>query len=209
MSRNNIFKDFISSNNLRYIHRIVSLNYTTIDFNTYIKNFLKLMENHPTIYEVEFLNAEFFKYCSQDAKESYAISMLNKYNLRPKGLEHLNKEPLHQRQKTKYSSVFVNEDEERWRAGNANRTAEQTMAEYWGEGSVSSNVQTDRTKVGRAYEGENSWTTEWKKNGSKPFGTRPPPLWHMNGIRAHEKDIDETLGSSSEFDSKVYKYDTS
>jgi len=200
---------FTSNTNLKYLSKLLK------DKNYNLKNLerdLTMFIGHNSqrlVDDINFLNSEFFRYVLENCNiktqkyESYAMYMLETNNLRPKGLTHLNNEILYQANKNDYSSGFSNENDSPWRDGEI-KSSKETIAEYLGENYVTSDIKVNRNVLGRAYEDVNSWSSKWSED-EKKRGTRPVPLWHKNGIRAHETNIDETL-RPFESESRIYRY---
>ena len=103
-----------------------------------------------------------------------------------------------------------------WENGDPNRTAEQAVAEYWGEGQVASDynetalgsMEIGGKTHGEVYaEGDN-----WRENGGTRFMRYPTiPFWQNLSHRGgYDYDIEETLGSGSrELDNHVRRWDMS
>lgn len=109
----------------------------------------------------------------------------------------------------------VDPDDWGWAVGDPGRTAQEALAEYWGEGAVESSV---------AQRGSTSGTTQgaeayierygrgglWRENGGARFMRYPEiPTWqNLSRGREYERDIDETLGRGSrEQDTQVRRWD--
>jgi hypothetical protein len=132
-----------------------------------------------------------------DDDEPYHVRMFTADSLRPPGLERLNGvSPLHdatvQRRDKDHDEFLYGEDDAPWSAGNAGRTPEQAIAEYWGEGATASG------------------------GGAAP-GTKPEkrfmryessPFWQRGGREGYDFDIEDTLGvSGRELDGQVRRWD--
>lgn len=141
--------------------------------------------------ELRRLNHAFYEdhiNISQSAKEPYHVSMFVADSLRPPGLEHLN---------GRHDGVSMNDDDEPWSAGNPHRSTEMAMAEYWGENNVASTTKVN--SIGHAY-GDTS--------RQRFMRYETIPVWQRNGRRAHDTDIQETLGSSAlELDSQTRRWE--
>lgn len=97
-----------------------------------------------------------------------------------------------------------------WSRGDPNRTAEQALAEYWGDGRVTSDTMTGATEtMGRTYGELYAWGDSWRENG----GTRAQryeriPFWQRGGRMGYDTDIEETLGTAGrELDAHVRGWD--
>ena len=137
--------------------------------------------------------------------EPYHMRMFISDSLRPPGLEHLNSPgphfALNEDQRTwgparaDDSDVFLyGEDDAPWSRGNPNRTAEQAVAEYWGDG------EAEDYTVGHP-RGRESGGTRFMRYESVPF-------WQRGGREGYEYDIEENLGTASrEMDGHVRRWD--
>ena len=83
-----------------------------------------------------------------------------------------------------------------WSAGNPNRSAEQAIAEYWGDNHTSSDTIIGSTEFAGVKNGDlYAWGPNWKKNGGSSFMRYPTiPFWQQGGREGIDYDIDETLG---------------
>ena len=83
-----------------------------------------------------------------------------------------------------------------WSVGNPNRSAEQAIAEYWGDSHVSSDTIIGSTEFAGIKNGDIfTWGPNWKKNGGSAFMRYPTiPFWQSGGREGIDYDIDETLG---------------
>ena len=83
-----------------------------------------------------------------------------------------------------------------WSVGNPNRSAEQAIAEYWGDNHVSSDTIIGSTKFAGIKNGDIfAWGPNWKKNGGSSFMRYPTiPFWQQGGREGIDYDIDENLG---------------
>lgn len=146
--------------------------------------------------EVKRLNKEFYqsqKTANAPSSESYAMRMFEADSLRPAGLEHLNDEPAR--------GMYGGEDEP-WSAGDASRSAEQALAEYWGESLSESHLHV--VGDGAAYGGP------MDRGFNGRFKRPHPPFWQKGGREGYERDISETLGNSpSELNGQVRGWDMS
>ena len=123
-----------------------------------------------------------------DDDEPYHVRMFTADSLRPPGLERLNAAPPpHEAGATQPRDEFLyGEDDAPWSAGDAGRTPEQAVAEYWGEGAVASG--------GAA-------PTRFMRYESSPF-------WQRGGREGYDFDIEDTLGTSGrELDGQVLRWD--
>ena len=101
-----------------------------------------------------------------------------------------------------------------WRAGDAARTPEAAIAEYWGEGAVESSVGAvapvlGAEQAGAAYGAVESWGARWQENGGTRFMRYEEiPFWQKGGRVGYDYDIEETLGTAGrELDSGVRRWD--
>ena len=83
-----------------------------------------------------------------------------------------------------------------WSVGNPNRSAEQAIAEYWGDNHVSSDTIIGSTEFAGIKNGDiYAWGPNWKKNGGSSFMRYPTiPFWQQGGREGIDYNIDETLG---------------
>lgn len=83
-----------------------------------------------------------------------------------------------------------------WSVGNPNRSAEQAIAEYWGDNHVASDTIIGSTEFAGIKNGDIfAWGPDWKKNGGSSFMRYPTiPFWQQGGREGIDSDIDETLG---------------
>ena len=83
-----------------------------------------------------------------------------------------------------------------WSVGNPNRSAEQAIAEYWGDNHVSSDTIIGSTEFNGVKNGDIfAWGPSWKQNGGSSFMRYPTiPFWQQGGREGIDYDIDETLG---------------
>jgi hypothetical protein len=145
-----------------------------------------------------------------DDSEPYHVRMFEADSLRPPGLEHLNSPgPLHALLEDQLG------EDAAWSRGDHGRTAEQAMAEYWGDGRVESSAVgahshvCPRAHVGAAYGGANTWGDAWKENGGTRFMRREKiPFWQRGGREGYDHDVEETLGSGDrELGGQVRRWD--
>jgi len=157
--------------------------------------------------------------------------------LRPPGLEHLNspgplyalnedqavwkrsKEPEHFLQKNKSQPMEVptdiflyGTDDAPWSQGRSTRTAEDAIAEYWGENHEVTSTQPfqKQKNLGYAHQGNSaSWDNAWEENGGSRFMRYESiPFWQQGGRQGIDYDIEETLGTESkELDGHVRRWD--
>jgi len=102
------------------------------------------------------------------------------------------------------------EDDNPWSAGNANRTPEQAMAEYWGDDKVTSDTMTGAPETMGKTSGEMyAWGNSWQENGGTRFMRYESiPFWQMGGREGYDQDIEETLGTGArEMDNHVRRWD--
>lgn len=109
------------------------------------------------------------------------------------------------------ADVFLyGEDDAPWSAGDPNRTPEQALAEYWGDGWTVSETQTGAPEtMGQAYGSDYAWGTSWKENGGSRFMRyETTPFWQKGGREGYDYDIEETLGTQArELDAHVRRWD--
>ena len=96
---------------------------------------------------------------------------------------------------TEITSSDVNDDIP-WSVGNPNRSAEQAIAEYWGDNHVSSDTIIGSTEFAGVTNGQlYASGPDWEKNGGSRFMRYPTiPFWQKGGREGVDYDIDETLG---------------
>jgi hypothetical protein len=116
-------------------------------------------------------------------------------SLRPPGLEHLNGPgPLHalredqgarpHEQLTDDDIFIYGEADEPWSRGNPNRSSEQALAEYWGDGQVATDSAPESRKGPQAYGDAYAWGDTWRENGGTRFMRRETiPFWQQGGAR--------------------------
>jgi hypothetical protein len=179
--------------------------------------------------EVSRLNREFFDSRMQFVREktalisgrdeagedeSYHFRMLTADSLQPAGLQGLNSSPRSDELSTAPDpldpGVFA--DDWGWDKGDADRTAEQALAECWGEDLVASSA------LGLAYDRAGTIARRdrfgqgggWGENGgARPMRFMAPPRWqHTPGaVATIDRDIDGTLGTDGrEHGSHVRKW---
>ena len=109
------------------------------------------------------------------------------------------------------SDVFLyGEEDAPWSAGRPNRTPEQAVAEYWGDGWTATDTMLGHTEtMGRAYGSEYGWGDTWQENGGSRFMRREStPFWQKGGREGYDYDIEETLGTQArELDNHVRRWD--
>jgi hypothetical protein len=111
----------------------------------------------------------------------------------------------------------VSPDDWAWSNGNPGRTAEEALAEYYGEDQIDSDVklrgdQSGTTKDAEAYIERYGRGESWRENGGTRFMRYPSIPFYQNLSRGREYDreIDETLGlGSRETDNHVRRFDLS
>jgi hypothetical protein len=161
--------------------------------------------------------------------EPYHMRMFDADSLRPPGLEHLNSAgPLYALREDQPMGkegfrgnpgdsiddgvdVFLHgEDDAPWGRGDAHRTPEQAMAEYWGDGWTATETSLGKAEVaGKAYGSQYSWGNSWAENGGTRFQRyESSPFWQKGGREGYEHDIEETLGTAGrEMDAHVRRWD--
>ncbi len=112
----------------------------------------------------------------------------------------------------------VDPDDWGWTGGRPNRTAEEAISEYWGDGAVESTplaqVMTTLGAMevgGPTFGDRTAWGDQWRENGGTRAMRRPEIPFYQNLSRGREydRDIRETIGSGTlEFDSQVRAWDT-
>lgn len=105
---------------------------------------------------------------------------------------------------------LYNEDDAPWDIGDPNRTPEQALAEYWGDGWTVSETTTGAPEtMGQAYGADYAWGTSWKDNGGTRFQRYETiPFWQLGGREGYDYDIEETLGTQArELDAHVRRWD--
>lgn len=167
--------------------------------------------------------------------EPYHMRMFISDSLHPPGLEHLNTPgPLYALREDQSTwtprrraeafaagrggdadadadAYLYGDEDAPWGAGNANRTPEQAVAEYWGDGWTVSETQTGHPEtMGRAYGSIYAWGDSWQENGGSRFMRRESiPFWQQGGREGYDYDIEENLGTSArELDNHVRRWDT-
>jgi hypothetical protein len=108
------------------------------------------------------------------------------------------------------------EDDEPWSNGNANRTVEGAISEYYGEQNVATDVKISKTLLGntelggKQYGKINNEGPKWQDTGSSRFMRYEKiPFWQYFRSRPYESDITETLsnGKMLEGDGQVRRWD--
>jgi len=163
--------------------------------------------------------------CADD--EPYHMRMFVSDSLRPPGLEHLNSAgPLYalredqagrsreqfarSREQFADDDIFIyGEDDAPWSRGDPNRSSEQALAEYWGDGQVATNLATESRKDPHAYGDAYAWGNTWRENGGTRFMRRETiPFWQQGGREGYDRDIEDTLGTAGrELDGHVRRWD--
>jgi hypothetical protein len=109
------------------------------------------------------------------------------------------------------ADVYVyGEDDAPWSVGDPNRTPEQALAEYWGDGWTVSETQTGAPEtVGQGYGADYAWGASWKENGGTRFMRyESVPFWQFGGREGYDYDIEENLGTAArELDGHVRRWD--
>ena len=112
---------------------------------------------------------------------------------------------------TQEADVFLYGDHDApWSKGDPNRTAEQALAEYWGDNQASSDTMTGASEtMGQTYGDATAWGDQWQQNGGTRFMRYPEvPFWQKGGREGYDRDIDETLGTAGrELDNHVRRWD--
>jgi hypothetical protein len=93
-----------------------------------------------------------------------------------------------------------------WDKGNPDRTPEQAISSYWGEGSVDSSTLGGNLHIDRYGRGNS-----WQENGGTRAMRYPTiPVWQKSGRRNYDQDIEETLGAGTrESSNHVRRWDIS
>lgn len=127
--------------------------------------------------------------------ESYAMRMFTADSLRPPGLTQLNNPgPLYELNEDQALPLG---DDEAWREGKLNRTAEQALAEYYGDDKSATTLEFVEQK-GVVYGDKYSWGERWKENGGSRFMRYETiPFWQKGGREGYDHDINESLGMQS------------
>ena len=138
--------------------------------------------------------------------EPFHVQAFTADSLRPPGLEHLNgiERGGSVQNSVPLGDYTYEEGETPWSRGDANRPANQAMAEYWGEDMAASVA--GPTLDGHAY-GESSVRSD---SGSSRYMNRDHiPVWQMGGRSGYDRDIDETLGDNRalQFEGQVRGWD--
>jgi hypothetical protein len=101
------------------------------------------------------------------------------------------------------------EEDGPWDAGDPNRTPEQAVAEYWGDGKVPTETSIGAPEtVGVAYGNLYAWGDSWQDNGGTRFMRyTSPPFWQKGGREGYDYDIEENLGTAGrELDNHVRRW---
>lgn len=152
--------------------------------------------------------------CEDD--EPYHMRMFVSDSLRPPGLEHLNSAgplyALREDQAARRHEQFVADDiflygegDAPWSRGDPNRSSEQALAEYWGDGLVATDLVPESREGPQAY-GD---AYAWRENGGTRFMRRESiPFWQQGGREGYDRDIEDTLGTAGrELDGHVRRWD--
>ena len=138
--------------------------------------------------------------------EPFHVQAFTADSFRPPGLEHLNDIERGDgvQNSVPLGDYTYDEGETPWSRGDANRSANQAMAEYWGENMAASVV--GPTTDGHAY-GESSVRSD--AGSSRYMNREHIPVWQMGGRSGYDRDIDETLGDSRtlQFEGQVRSWD--
>jgi hypothetical protein len=110
-----------------------------------------------------------------------------------------------------YSQIIpgVDPDDWGWDRGNPNRTPEQAISEYWGDGHVESSTLGSTEVGGEAYIDRYGRGPQWRENTGSRFMRYPTiPIWqNLSRGRNYDRDIEETLGTGSrELDNHVRRW---
>lgn len=107
-----------------------------------------------------------------------------------------------------YSADF--DDDYPWSAGDPDRTPEQAIAAYWGEGRAGATALSSAALTGglptegQLYAEGAGW---WARGGTRFMRYPEIPFWQDLSARPYERDIDETLGTAPrELDSQVRRW---
>lgn len=165
-------------------------------------------------------------------EEPYHMRMFIADSLRPPGLEHFNTpgplyalredqstwSPIERGRRESFAAarradndVFLyGEDDAPWDVGDPNRTPEQAVAEYWGDGWTATETMTGAPEtMGQAYGAAYAWGDTWQENGGTRFMRYETiPFWQFGGREGYEYDIEENLGTAArELDNHVRRWD--
>jgi hypothetical protein len=96
-----------------------------------------------------------------------------------------------------------------WREGNANRTPEQAILEYWGDNYVGSKTTLGSAEQAGITNGTmTAWGSHWRDKGGRYMRYKNIPFWQLGGRTGYDYDIEETLGTQArELDSNVRRWD--
>ena len=105
---------------------------------------------------------------------------------------------------TEFTSMDVNDDIP-WSTGNPNRSAEQAIAEYWGDNKVSSDTIIGSTEFAGVTNGDmTAWGANWKRNGGSAFMRyKTIPFWQKGGREGMDYYLDEGIGGMFDTDTHV------
>lgn len=103
-------------------------------------------------------------------------------------------------------------EDDAWDEGDPNRTAEEALAEYWGDSHAETSTQLgSKEQAGVSYGSQFAWGDAWQENGgSRLMRYERPPFWQKGGREGYDYDIEETLGTQMrEADNHVRRWDMS
>ena len=105
---------------------------------------------------------------------------------------------------SEFTSMDINDDIP-WSTGNPNRSAEQAIAEYWGDNKVSSDTIIGSTEFAGVTDGDiTSWGRNWKKNNGSAFMRyKTIPFWQKGGREGMDYYMDEGIGGMFDTDTHV------
>jgi hypothetical protein len=117
-----------------------------------------------------------------------------------------------------YDTSFLDEgpdlmggtDDEPWGVGDPNRTPEQAVAEYWGDGWAATETQLGAPEtMGQTEGAAHAWGPAWRDGGGTRFMRYESiPYWQQGGREGYDYDIEETLGTQArELDAHVRRWD--
>jgi hypothetical protein len=187
-----VLTQFRHPQNIKYLRTLFNQsghNFVENDVYEYARN--DLIQSSDLWNEVNRLNCAFYKdkvISTNRTKKLYSFGKFDDES-----------EPYHVRAFTADSlrpeENIINIDDDSWDDGNATRTPEQALAEYWGEDYVESSSFTPKE---HAQADRSVWSENWRKNNNTRFMRREGiPIWQRGGYRNHEYNIDETLGTAT------------